>query len=133
MFQQASRLKLRFDSPKGQLTTEDLWDLPLQSVVPNKANLDTIAVQAFAALKSGPSVSFVDPMAKSDPVAQLRFDIVKHVIDTKLTENKAAAESKKNKEQAQFIMDILAQKQTQALLGMSEEDLKKKLAELTGS
>lgn len=132
MFQQASRLKLRFDSPKGQLTAEDLWDLPLTSTVPNKANLDDIARLAFNALKSGPSVSFVNPTEKSDPVAQLRFDIVKHIIDTKLVENKAAAESKKNKEQAQFIMNILEQKQTQTLLGMSEEELKKKLAELTG-
>ena len=31
MFTKASRLKLRFQSPAGLLSSEDLWDLPLTS------------------------------------------------------------------------------------------------------
>jgi hypothetical protein len=42
LFEKASRLKLRFSSPAGLLTVEDLWDLPL-SAQAKVANLDDIA------------------------------------------------------------------------------------------
>lgn len=90
MFQQASRLQLRFSSPKGELTTEDLWLLPLTSAT-GKANLDDIAKGLFRALKSDENVSFVAPERKSDPRTQLAFDIVKHIIDVRVAENAAAA------------------------------------------
>lgn len=51
MFIKASRTKLRFESPKGLLSVEDLWDLPLISTM-GKANLDDIAKTAFQALMS---------------------------------------------------------------------------------
>ena len=35
IFKQATKLKLRFSSVRGDLTVEDLWDLPLTS----KSNL----------------------------------------------------------------------------------------------
>ena len=41
IFEQASRLKLRFPSPLGTLSTEDLWHLPLTSTT-GKANLNDI-------------------------------------------------------------------------------------------
>ena len=31
MFEQAARLKLRFETSRGLLSVEDLWDLPLTS------------------------------------------------------------------------------------------------------
>ena len=41
IFEQASRLKLRFASVKGELTIEHLWGLPLQSKT--SFDLDTVA------------------------------------------------------------------------------------------
>ena len=43
IFEMATRKKIRFNSPQGDLSTEDLWDLPLSSKVNGKANLDDIA------------------------------------------------------------------------------------------
>lgn len=50
IFEQTSRLKLRFDTTKGMLTAEDLWDLPLTSDA-GKANLDDVAQSLHRELK----------------------------------------------------------------------------------
>lgn len=123
MFQQASRLKLRFDSQKGLLTAEDLWDLPLTSNI-GKVNLDDIARSLHRQLKSGDNVSFVEVAQKSDATVQLKFDLVKHVIDTKLAENVAAATVRENREKRQRLLSLIEQKETEQLLGSSLDDLK---------
>lgn len=126
MFQQASRLALRFSSPKGELTTEDLWLLPLTSAT-GKANLDDIAKGLFRALKSDENVSFVAPERKSDPRTQLAFDIVKHIIDVRVAENAAAASAAATKERKQKLLGILAQKQDAELLSMPLDELRKQI------
>lgn len=126
MFEKASRQKFRFDSPAGQLCTEDLWDLPLTSKA-NRANLDDIARGLHKQLKSGDDVSFVVKEKKSDEAVQLKFDIVKHVIDTRLAENEAAAKAQTIKEKKQQILSIIANKENEALSQASIDDLKKML------
>lgn len=130
MFQAASRLKIRFDSPKGQLTIEDLWDIPLTSNT-GKANCDDIARNLFRQLKSDDAVSFVETDRKSDPTIQLKFDIVKFVIDTRVVENKAEAVAKENREKRQRLMQIIADKENKNLLDSSLDDLRQMLATLS--
>ena len=126
MFERASRLGLRFDSIIGLLTVEDLWTLPLTSGGNSrKASLDDIARAQFALLKSDANVSFVEPTRKSNDIDQLKFDIVKHIIDVRLAENAAAATAKANKEKKQLILGIIAQKENETLLGASMDDLRK--------
>lgn len=129
IFEKASRQKLRFETQQGQLSVEDLWGLPLTSNT-NKANLDEIARGLFQKLKSGQDVSFVDTAKKSDVVTQLKFDIVKHIIDVRLAENNAKNEALARAEKREQIQEIIARKQNQALEGASLEDLQKQLAEL---
>jgi hypothetical protein len=124
MFETASRLKLRFDTSKGQLAVEDLWDLPLTSNT-GKANLDDVARGLHRQLKNGDDVSFVERSQKSDEMVQLKFDIVKHVIDVRLAENDAAALARSNKEKKQQIQAIIAQKENESLMGASLEELKR--------
>jgi len=124
MFEKASRMKLRLDSPKGLLNVEDLWDLPLVSNT-GKANLDDIAHTLNKQLKSSDDVSFVIKEQKSDERVQLGFDIVKHIIDVKLAENEAYALAKANKEKKQMLLGIIAQKENEKLLQMPMEELKK--------
>lgn len=128
IFEQAVRLKIRFDTPKGMLSVEDLWDLPLTST--RGANLDDIARGLFALLRSGNDVSFVNPEQKSDPTAQLRFDLAKHVIDIRLAENKAASEASANREKKQRLLGIIAEKEGQALTALSVEELRGMVAAL---
>ena len=129
MFEKAAKLKLRFDTTSGPLGVEDLWDLPLTSTK-GKANLDDIARGLHKQLKSGDDVSFVVPTRKSDETIQLKFDLVKHVIDARLAENQAALLEKERADKKQRIMGIIAAKQDETLQGMSLDDLKKLMSEL---
>lgn len=124
MFEKASRQKIRFDSPKGMLTVEDLWDLPLSSGV-GRANLDDIARALHKQTKSGDDVSFVVKERKSDETVQLKFDIVKHIIDVRLAENEANAKAQTLKEKKQYILGLIAQKELEADSAKSIEELKK--------
>ena len=126
MSEKASRLKLRFDTTKGQVTAEDLWDLPLTSTV-GKANLDDVARALHKQLKSGDDVSFVDTAKKSDSIVQLKFDLVKYVIEVKLAENAARNQAAAAADKKQRIMQILAERQDDSLKTASDDDLKKML------
>ena len=124
IFENAVRLKLRFETPQGLISVEDLWDLPLTSKT-GRANLDDIARFINKKLKSDDDVSFVVAERKTNPVEQLRFDVVKHVIDTKITENTIAANKKAASEKNQKILSIIAEKEEDSLKSMPIEELRK--------
>lgn len=129
MFEKASRLKLRFETSKGNVSVEDLWDLPLQSTR-GAANLDDIARGLYKQLKSGDDVSFVVQERKSDETVQMKFDIVKHVIDVRIKENTAAATARANAEKKQKILSIMADREQDTLKNMPMEELRKLLDEM---
>lgn len=122
-FELASRLKLRFETVKGLLDTEDLWDLPLTSA--KGFNLDDIARELYAKLRSDNTVSFVNPAQKANTADQLRFDLVKHIIDTRLAENEAARTLAANKEKKQQLLGLIAQKEGEALGALGVDELRK--------
>ena len=124
MFEKASRLKLRFDSPQGQIGVEDLWDIPLTSGV-NRANLDNVARRLSKQVKESETESFVVKPAKANEITLLQFDIVKHIIEVRLAENEAAATARANKERKHQILAIIASKQNEQLAASSIEDLQK--------
>lgn len=124
MFQQAARLKLRFITPVGNLTVEDLWDLPLTTTKANKASLDDVARSLHLQLQSNADISFVNTNPKTDQTIQLSFDIVKHIIDVLLAENAAEAMKKANKDRKQHLLGILAQKENESLSQLSLDELR---------
>lgn len=130
IFEQATRQKLRFDTPIGKLSVEDLWDLPL-TARGTKPSLDSLAIDLDEQLEKGKNKSFVSG-AKKDPVVQLRFDIVKSIIDTRVAENKAKTEQKQRETEIAKISDTLAKKKDAALEDLSVEALEARLLELKG-
>lgn len=129
IFEQASRLALRFDSSKGQLTTEQLWDLPLTSR--HGFDLDSVAKAANGQLKALTEESFVQ--TKGSPqkaVAELRLELVKHVIAVRLQEAEDAKVKADKAVMKQKLLDALANKQDAELAGLSTEELQKRIAEL---
>ena len=126
MFEQASRQKLRFDTLKGLLSVEDLWDLPLTGPV----SLDTIAIDLHRQTQADSNVSFVITDRKTDPSVQLRFEIVRHVIDVRLEEKKTADDAREASVKKQKLLAILARKEDAELEGASVDELRRMVAEL---
>lgn len=128
IFEQAARLKLRFDTPKGGLTAEDLWDLPLTSS--RGPSLNDLAIGLHRKLQDATPVSFVDSAPAADPTLQLRFDLVKHVIDVRQAENRARADAAEKAQRKQRILSLIADKEDQALAAKSADELRELLAQL---
>jgi hypothetical protein len=129
---QASRQKWRFDTPKGALAIEDLWDLPLTSGT-GKANLDDIAKSLFRKAKADNDepTSFVTASAKpADVVTPLKLEVVKYVIDVISTERTAAANAAARAAQRQLVMKAIDDKKANAINDMSVEDLQALLESL---
>lgn len=119
LFEQASRQQLRFDSAVGQLTTEDLWQLPLTSV--NKVSLDKVAIALNTQLKNTEE-SFVSVGTK-DKTLQLKFDIVKHIIDVRVAENAAKLDDANKKQRRAQLEELISRKENQGLENLSIEEL----------
>lgn len=126
LFVKAAKNKVRFDTTRGQVTVEDLFDMPLEGS--KGFNLDEVAKGLAAKLKESEVTSFVKKEVKGDSLLQLQFDIVKFVIDYRLAardrvEKAAATRSRNDK-----IRNLIQQKKDQALLDASIEDLEGMLA-----
>ena len=121
LFEIATRKKYRFPY-KGMISVEDLWDLsPTQLDDIYKALNKTLKVQGEDSLLSE---------ASTDLTTNNMVEIVKHIFTVKQDEVKARKAAAENAEKRKRILEILAKKQDEALLNMSEADLQKKLTDL---
>lgn len=129
IFEQASRQKLRFPTNKGELTTEQLWDLPLQSK--SQFDLDTVAKSVSGELRGATEESFVattvNPAKKE---LELKLEIVKHVIAVRIAENEAAHNAAARKAEREKLLGILADKQDEELKNLTPEQIKERLTAL---
>jgi len=119
-FEEASRKQLRFKVTNGTITTEDLWDLSLES-------LDKLAKSLNKEVKEQEEESFIKTRTVSNKTLDLKFEIVKHIINVKLAEE---AEKKTKAEKAAKraqIMELIGKKQVETLEGKSIEELTKEL------
>jgi hypothetical protein len=126
IFETAARKKLRFPSTKGELTAEQLFDLPL-------VQLDTVARSIHSELKSITEESFID--VKPDPrrpELETKLEIVKHVIAVKVKERDDAIAAQERAAKRRKLLDAIAAKEDEALTTASKEDLLKQLAALDG-
>ena len=130
MFEKAFRLKLRFDSPQGILSVEDLWDLPLTSARANRANLNDVAKEISRQLKASGEEDFVTPQSGPDEILQLKLDIVKHVIHTIQAENAEARAKAERIAKKERLLELISKKQDQMLEGKSLEELQAEVAAL---
>lgn len=122
----ASRMKVRFDTAKGLLSVEDLWDLPLDR---GRVNLDDIAIGLSRELK-GDTESFVNKTKSANVELKTKLDVVVYVIDTKMKELEEAKQARSRIEKKNQILEIIARKENKDLEEKSLDELKGLLANL---
>lgn len=126
----AAQTGLRFASERGELTTEQLFDLPLKSK--SGFDLDSTARAISNELKSVGQESFVEESTPDPRKAELEaaLTIVKDVIATKQAENRAEIAKQQRAIDRKKILDAMAAKKDAALTSASMEDLERQLAAL---
>lgn len=131
IFEYATRTKLRFASARGELTTEQLWDVPLRSR--DEFNLNAVAKAASKALKEVSEESFVETTKTAEHARrEAAMALVKHVIEVRIAEEKAAETRIERKKEKEKLLQILAEKQDGKLSELSEKELKRRITALDG-
>ena len=118
MYKEASRLKIRYQTSRGLITVEQLWDL-------NINDLDALAILLEKEYKASGKKSFVVKTTKKNKLIKLMFDIVLDVLTTKVDE-----EDVKTSKYAKDIFNAkiderIAKKQESDLDDLSIEELEK--------
>ena len=130
MFEQAARLKLRFAvGTRVNLTVENLWDLPLTNV--KGEDLDHIAIELQEKLSTNEK-SFVVQQSKSKEtqVNQLKFDIVKYIIDVRLEEQKVANLERQRAQEISTLKELQKQAKIRDLQNLSSEEIEERIKSL---
>ena len=122
IFEAASKNKYRYPY-KGTITTEDLWDL-------TPAQLDIVYKALNKGISEAQVSSLMCKVTEVDAELLNKIEIVKYIFNAKEAEGEARKNDAAKHAKKQRILDILAQKQEDALQNMSEDDLKKMLDEL---
>jgi len=128
LYKKASKRKLRFDTPKGLISIEDLWDITLISK--NGISVDNIAKALNKELKDNAEESFVSPITKRKTITELKFEIVKDVIKTRLEEVRIQEKATLRKSNKEKILGIIADKEDEKLKKTSLVNLRKMVEEL---
>ena len=123
MFEQASRLRIRFATEKGNLTVEDLWSLSL-------VHLDSIAVHLSKLLEENPRTTFLSTQGSDNQILKLSFDIAYYILSKRLEEDRLAKLTEQNKQKRKLLTDLLHEKEQDSLKSLTLEELKAQIAEL---
>lgn len=123
IFEKATKTKLRFDTTKGLLSVEDLWEYNLTS-------LDTIAKGVNKKLKEESEESFIQKKSKSNVELELKLEILKHIIKSKQDEAEVAKNAAEKKAKIEFLEELLQEKKIDELKGKTAEEIQAQLAEL---
>ena len=124
MYKQATKLKLRFKTEKGDLTVEQLWDCTRAMLARSIKNVNDILKE----LTPEGELDFLTDDSSSqvsDPMNTLRFKILKDIYLTKKEEAEALRNEAQIKAHNTKIDTIIARKQDEELEGLTVQDLEK--------
>lgn len=121
LFELAARKKYRFPF-RGQVSTEDLWDLSI-------TNLDSVFKTLNKEKKQNEEESLLSVKSEADKEVENKIEIVKYIVAVKQAEIAERAASKEKAQRNQKIAAIIERKKDEELEGKSIEDLMKLLEE----
>lgn len=127
IFKKASKKKLRFNTNRGVLSVEQLWDLP-------KDEIRQLVIKSREAVKKSSGevndseLSFLDaPVKVKATDDELRFEILKDIYITKRSAEEKAQKKAEARANNKKILELIARKQDEALEKKSIKDLEKML------
>lgn len=129
LFITAARRKFRYESVRGDLTTEQLFDLPLTAA--NGFSLDDVARATNAELREQAEDSFVE--TRTNPrkgTLESMLEIVKFVIASKQADAAKAASRADRAAKRQKLLAAIESKDDAALSAASRDELAAELAKL---
>ncbi len=120
IFEQASKEQLRFETSRGQLSTEQLWDLALTPL----ATLLKFLKGKLSTTATADDMAFLESNATAtDKTLQLKFDIAKSIYLSKKGDRDAIKNKAVDKEHNAKIDALIATKQDKDLEGKTIEEL----------
>ena len=138
LFLKATREKWRWESSKGQLTVENLWDLPLSSKRDDVVTLSKlrwalrIKLKAFEA-EAGDDFGEETTIAAQDAeLCRQKIAIIETIASVLQQERDAAAASASRRSEIAHLEQLLAGKQAAALQELTEEQLVERIKALRG-
>jgi len=123
-FEYAVKNKLRFPTSVGKISVEDLYNLPTEGRTSLRTIAEAIQLQINAIPTSNALEFFKSKETKEDAELKIMFELVKHVVEERMSEQEAKTNAKANEAHNEKIKAIIAQKENQSLESMSVEQLK---------
>lgn len=111
----ATKEGYRFRTRVGMLILEQLWSLNLDQLNELAISLDTQQAQS--------TKTFLKRVSSEDKETKIKLDIVVDIINTKQDEIENAQKESERRENNKKLMNLIAQKQDQELMGKSVEEL----------
>lgn len=121
LFKEALAQKLRFKTIRGNISTEELWDIPLTSK--NGFSLNDIAKDIYLELKQEVEIDFVGGTTSENSEGNLKLEILKEIIKDKKEAIERKEQEASSKTHNQFIDALIAEKKNESLKSMSIEEL----------
>lgn len=119
IFEVASRKKFRFETTKGVLSTEDLWEIPMTG----KVSLNEVAKCISREIKDSIEEDFVNIETRKNLESEEKLELVKYIIEVRKNESLKKVEDKKKEEEKEFYKKLLREKEIEEKKNMSKEEL----------
>ena len=126
MYKRASQLNLKFNTPVGMASLQQLWTVSVN-------DLKSAVTDAYKVLNKANSkeLDFLQDFEQAASEEEtLTYEILKDVYITRREAAKAKQNERERKEKEQKLLEILAEKKESSLRSKSEEEIKKMLEEL---
>lgn len=126
----ASRKAYRFKTGAGQLSVEQLWELPIKSN--HGISLSSIAEKLYSQIKPTAELAWLGTTTDDAEQEDLKnkLEIVRFIVETRRAEALAQQELESRKQLLAKLRAEQARRKEESLTGQSDEELAKLIAEL---